>query len=154
LLKYNVLDFRGCWCLGMIFWVGCGCSFHSTVQVRRLFRWVVVACDIFGWVRAFLRLQSPERGVLPLSRSRGGSKACRLPQELRIPPGGRAWMVAFRCFLLLGAVLRFSLVRGSTTLVRRSRPREISFGFTVLRFSLAFMVFTILLGFRAIFLGG
>jgi hypothetical protein len=34
-----------------------------------------------SWVRASLRLQSPERGVLPLRRSPGESKASWLPRE-------------------------------------------------------------------------
>jgi hypothetical protein len=34
-----------------------------------------------GWVRASLGLQSPERGVLPLRRSPGESKASWLPGE-------------------------------------------------------------------------
>jgi hypothetical protein len=50
---------------------------------------------------------------------------------------GQTRLIVF--FLLLGAVLRFSLVRGSTTLVRRSRPRE--------NFLSASTVSTILFGF-------
>jgi hypothetical protein len=42
-----------------------------------------------SWVRASLRLQSPERGVLPLRRSPGESKASWLPRGKHILQGRR-----------------------------------------------------------------